>query len=126
MALLAPSPEYTGSLNKPSFCVETKIVFVALPEPDPESLQKNTSPTVFEAAPIKVKFVVPSSVILYSCPGTKLPADTSLFKLFTLLRQISVTVVLLVTPAGCAKAKVISPDLSAPTCAAPEIVGVSG
>ena len=45
----------------------------AVPVPVPGPVASNTTPTVFDTAPIKVKFVVPTVLIVYVCPTTNAP-----------------------------------------------------
>ena len=47
----------------------------AVPDPEPTPVATNVVPTVFEAAPIAVKLVVPKLTILYSLSMTNDPAD---------------------------------------------------
>jgi hypothetical protein len=47
----------------------------AVPDPVPALVAVNTTPTVLEEAPIKVKLVDPTATILYCCPVLNEPAD---------------------------------------------------
>jgi hypothetical protein len=49
----------------------------ATPVPDPAPVAVNDTPTVFEAAPIAVKSVVPTVLISYFLPTTNAPAEVS-------------------------------------------------
>lgn len=49
---------------------------VAVPVPVPTPVAVNVTPTVFDAAPINVKSVVPIDAIVYLIPTVKLPAVT--------------------------------------------------
>jgi hypothetical protein len=51
-----------------------KAVIDAVPVPVPGPVATKETPTVFDAAPISVKFVVPTEVIIYVSPVEKDPA----------------------------------------------------
>ena len=55
---------------------ETPVVGAAIPVPVPTPVAVNNVPTVLSAEPIKVKFVLPASSIIYSTPTLNAPAVT--------------------------------------------------
>ena len=50
----------------------------AVPVPEPIPVAINFNPTVFAVAPHRVKSVVPTLTIMYSCPASNPPANTML------------------------------------------------
>ena len=55
--------------------VALAAISIATPVPDPTPVAVNNTPTVLATAPISVKSVVPTVLIVYDLPDTNDPAD---------------------------------------------------